>query len=465
MAETEERPSIGNYWLLRTVGLGCSAKVKLGEHKTNGRKVAIKIIKKSKFKSKPDLQVKLQREISLMRIFDHPHLLKLLDVYETDERLYLVLEYAANGELFDYLVQLGSLSAQLALKFFRQIVYGLDFLHTHGICHRDLKPENILLDEFDNVKIGDFGFARWMRTNVAETSCGSPHYAAPEVTRGVPYDGRAADVWSLGVIFYTFLCGRRPFEDQNLRNLLTKIRTADYKMPNFPDEIKDIISRMLCVEVDKRITLDEIKAHPAFRLLMPEKYVFPRPLPDPNIVESIDPATLSPQIVEVLHQLGFVDDKELRAELMAETSTMAKRFLFLMLRRLTFDSLPWGDEESPVVSLEVTPETSLKSDDPVDSTTMYQANLVVFQQREIDDIAMRHDNLMTLLQNYLTECEFKWFYPHDQLIMARRMVDGTDVTIRVVFLGNEKLKLVISLAAGDELALSQLTDAISKLLC
>ena len=465
MAEEEERPSIGEYWLGRTVGLGSSAKVKLGEHKTKGTKVAIKIVKKSKFKSKPDLKTKLQREISLMRIFDHPHLLKLLDVYETDERLYLVLEYVANGELFDYLVEIGSLSAQLALKFFSQIVYGLDFLHTHGICHRDLKPENILLDDKDNVKIGDFGFARWMRMNIAETSCGSPHYAAPEVIKGEPYDGRAADVWSLGVIFYTFLCGRRPFEDQSVRNLLTKIRTADYKMPNFPDEIKDVISRMLCVDPDKRITLDEIKAHPAFHLLIPPNYVVPTPLPEPNILEPIDPANLSPEIVEVLHQIGFVDDNELREELMAENSTMAKRFLFLMLRRLTFDSLPWGDEEKPVVSLCLTPETTLDFSDPVDSTVMYQANLVSFAKREIDDITLRHDNVMTMLQQYLTECGFLWFYPHDQLIMARRLADGTDIAIRVVFLGNEKMKLVICLAAGDELALSQLADSISKTLC
>ena len=457
--EDEERPSVGDYFLLRTIGLGSSAKVKLGEHKTNGTKVAIKIIKKSKFDSKPGLKTKIQREISLMRIFDHPHLLKLLDVCETEERLYLVLEYAANGELFDYLAQVGSLSAQLALKFFHQIVYGLEFLHTYGICHRDLKPENILMDENNNVKIGDFGFARWMRTNIAETSCGSPHYTAPEIIKGDPYDGRAADVWSLGVIFYTFLCGRRPFEDPTLRNLLTKIRTADYKMPNFPDEIKDLISRMLCVEADKRITIEQIKTHPAFKLLLPPDYVFPAPVPAPNIIESIDPAMLSPSIVAVLQQIGFKDD-DLRDQLMAEHSTMAKTFLFLMLRRLSFDSLPWGDDEQPVVSLDVTPDTVLGFNYP----SQYLANIVVFQEREIDDIVMRYDNVVTMLQKYLTECEFLWYYPHDELIMARRLVDGTDIVIRIVFLGNEKLKLIASLVSGDALALPPLIDTLGKLL-
>ena len=201
-----DRPSIGNYFLGKTIGLGSQAKVKLGENKTTKMKVAVKILKKSHFLKKPTLARKIHREMSLMRVLDHPHLLKLIDVCETDEKLFLILEYAKNGELFDYLSERGFLSAQVAMTFFRQIIYGLEFLHTHSLCHRDLKPQNILLDEYNNVKIGDFGFARWMKTNVAETQCGSPLYAAPEVIQGGRYDGRAADIWSTGVIFYTLLC-------------------------------------------------------------------------------------------------------------------------------------------------------------------------------------------------------------------------------------------------------------------
>ncbi|OHS94134.1 CAMK family protein kinase [Tritrichomonas foetus] len=201
-----DRPSIGNYYLGKTIGLGSQAKVKLGENMITKMKVAIKIIKKSHFTTKPDLLRKLHREMSLMRVLDHPHLLKLIDVCETDDKLFLILEYAKNGELFDYLSERGFLSAQVAMNFFRQIIYGLEFLHTHSLCHRDLKPQNILLDQYNNVKIGDFGFARWMKTNVAQTQCGSPLYAAPEVIKGGGYDGRAADIWGTGVIFYTLLC-------------------------------------------------------------------------------------------------------------------------------------------------------------------------------------------------------------------------------------------------------------------
>lgn len=197
---------VGNYQLLSTLGTGSTGKVKLAEDRETGKRVAMKIIKKSIFQEEPELAIKIRREISLMRLFDHPHLLQLVDVMESSKHLYIVLEYASNGELFDYLVDSGSLSVDDALKFFRQIIFGLEFLHKHSICHRDLKPENILLDEHDNVKIADFGLARWMKSDIAETSCGSPHYASPEVIKGEPYDGRKSDIWSAGVVFYTLLC-------------------------------------------------------------------------------------------------------------------------------------------------------------------------------------------------------------------------------------------------------------------
>ncbi|KAH0794635.1 CAMK family protein kinase [Histomonas meleagridis] len=115
------------------------------------------------------------------------------------------MEYAQNGELFNFLVRKKKLSVELAMDFFRQIVLAIEYLHWHGICHRDLKPENILLDSNNQIKVADFGFARWVKHNITETSCGSPHYAAPEVIKGTPYDGRKADIWSLGVILYALL--------------------------------------------------------------------------------------------------------------------------------------------------------------------------------------------------------------------------------------------------------------------
>jgi BR serine/threonine kinase len=196
---------IGDYDLLETLGEGTTGKVRLAKHSVTGDLVAIKIIRKSDFVQRPILQQKIEREISLMKLMDHPHILKLLDVLDSPRHIHLVLEYAENGELFDYVVRAQTLRVDVALEIFRQIIYGLDYLHSLSICHRDLKPENILLDGNGQIRIADFGFARWMRAKIAETSCGSPHYAAPEVIRGLPYDGCAADIWSAGVILYALL--------------------------------------------------------------------------------------------------------------------------------------------------------------------------------------------------------------------------------------------------------------------
>ena len=201
----EASSQLGQYVLLRVLGQGTTGKVRLAFDQKNNRNVAIKIVKRSLFNDRPGLQTKIQREIALMRLVDHPHLLKLVDILESPRHLYIVTEYAGKGELFDYLVQHHFLPEAVAMNFFRQIIYGLEYLHSLGICHRDLKPENILLDENLNIKIADFGFARVVKENIAETSCGSPHYAAPEVIKGQPYDGRAADVWSCGVILFALL--------------------------------------------------------------------------------------------------------------------------------------------------------------------------------------------------------------------------------------------------------------------
>ncbi|OHT08703.1 CAMK family protein kinase [Tritrichomonas foetus] len=196
---------IGQYNVLGTLGSGNSAKVKLGENRITHEKVAIKILKKANLQSRPMLYAKLQREIALMSLFEHPHILRLYEVFESERHLHIVMEYAENRELFDLLVQCHRLQEEEGLDLFRQIIYALEYLHSLGICHRDLKPENILLDANNNIKIADFGFARWMKSDVASTSCGSPHYAAPEVIRAQPYSGRQADIWSAGVILYAML--------------------------------------------------------------------------------------------------------------------------------------------------------------------------------------------------------------------------------------------------------------------
>ena len=134
------------------------------------------------------------------------------------------MEHVEGGELFDYLVKRGRLSETEAVVFFQQIVMGVEYCHQHLICHRDLKPENLLLDKNKKVKVADFGMASLqVPTKLLETSCGSPHYACPEIIKGIRYDGPPADIWSCGVILYALVTGNLPFDDENIRKLLNKV--------------------------------------------------------------------------------------------------------------------------------------------------------------------------------------------------------------------------------------------------
>ena len=196
---------IGQYQICDLIGVGTTGIVKLGINIRTKEKVAIKIIKKKGLIENPYIVSKIQREVCLMKIIDHPHILKCIDFYETERNLYLILEYAERGELFEILILNKSFNLGLAAKYFRELIYGLEYLHSTLICHRDLKPENILVTSDDSIKIADFGFAKFMRSNITSTSCGSPHYAAPELISGLPYDSFKSDIWSCGVVLYTMI--------------------------------------------------------------------------------------------------------------------------------------------------------------------------------------------------------------------------------------------------------------------
>ncbi|KAF5281054.1 hypothetical protein FQR65_LT14888 [Abscondita terminalis] len=253
-SSSEIQQYVGPYRLEKTLGKGQTGLVKLGIHCVTGRKVAIKIINREKLSE--SVLMKVEREIAIMKLIDHPHVLGLSDVYENKKYLYLVLEHVSGGELFDYLVKKGRLTPKEARRFFRQIMSALDFCHSHSICHRDLKPENLLLDEKNNIKIADFGMASLQPVgSMLETSCGSPHYACPEVIRGEKYDGRKADVWSCGVILYALLVGALPFDDDNLRQLLEKVKRGVFHIPHFvPPDCQSLLRGMIEVNPDKRLT-------------------------------------------------------------------------------------------------------------------------------------------------------------------------------------------------------------------
>jgi BR serine/threonine kinase len=340
-----------------------------------------------------------------------------------------------------------SLEIDLAMKLFREIVYGLEFLHAHAICHRDLKPENILLNQFNDIKIGDFGFARWMRRNVAETSCGSPHYAAPEVVRGVPYDGRAADIWSCGVILFALLAGKLPFYDPGIRNLLAKVKSGRYVMPDLPPEIQSLITGMLTVEPSARITIEKIKAHPAFRLGVPTPvYILPSPVPPPLIIEPIEASTIDPAVFAVLRGIGFASDEELAAEFTMVGTSMAKVFYTMLLSVRSLESYPWDDHEirhdppadplivsprhlfpSAAEELFARPEPGADNSGSSPYSIAERAEWADICQRELKadlvqpcvGIALPLEVLMGKMQQMLVSLGFQWFHPDDFTIVGR----------------------------------------------
>jgi carbon catabolite-derepressing protein kinase len=250
--------TVGKYQIIRTLGEGSFGKVKLAYHLTTGQKVALKIINR-KTLAKSDMQGRIEREISYLRLLRHPHIIKLYDVIKSKDEIIMVIEFAGK-ELFDYIVQKGKMEEVEARRFFQQIISAVEYCHRHKIVHRDLKPENLLLDDQLNVKIADFGLSNFMSDgNFLKTSCGSPNYAAPEVISGKLYAGPEVDVWSCGVILYVMLCGRLPFDDEFIPALFKKISNGVYTIPNYLSPgAKNLLTKMLVVNPLNRITIHEI---------------------------------------------------------------------------------------------------------------------------------------------------------------------------------------------------------------
>ncbi|KRZ96675.1 Serine/threonine kinase SAD-1 [Trichinella sp. T8] len=323
---------VGPYRLEKTLGKGQTGLVKLGTHYASGRKVAIKIVRKEKLSE--SVLIKVEREIAVMKLIDHPYILRLYDVYENQKFLYLILEYVSGGELFDYLVRKGRLPIKEAKKIFRQIVCALDYCHAQNICHRDLKPENLLLDERNNIKIADFGMASLqVEGSMLETSCGSPHYACPEVIRGEKYDGKKADVWSCGVILYALLVGALPFDDDNLRHLLEKVKRGVFHIPHFvPPDCQSLLRGMIEVNVAKRMSLDDVFRHPW--VTGGSKCAFQRVAPLFKMVQTLVIPTesdIDPDVLRHMTSLGCFGDRSSLIEQLLNNKHNAEKVIYFVL--------------------------------------------------------------------------------------------------------------------------------------
>lgn len=298
-SKRKSRDTVGPWKLGKTLGKGSSGRVRLARNVENGQLAAIKIVSKKKYMKSLDKNSSkmdqnsyysasisnasttlttqnqnqnipinpygIEREIVIMKLISHENVMGLYEVWENKNELFLVLEYVDGGELFDYLVSQNKLPESEAVHYFKQIVEGVSYCHSFNIVHRDLKPENLLLDKKNKtIKIADFGMAALELPNkLLETSCGSPHYASPEIVMGKPYHGGPSDVWSCGVILFALLTGHLPFNDDNIRKLLMKVQSGKFQLPQMlSPEAQDLISKILVVDPTKRIKTTDILSHP-----------------------------------------------------------------------------------------------------------------------------------------------------------------------------------------------------------
>ncbi|XP_022144940.1 CBL-interacting serine/threonine-protein kinase 24 isoform X1 [Momordica charantia] len=264
-----KRPSrkVGKYEVGRTVGEGTFAKVKFARNTETGESVAMKVLAKSSI-LKHKMVEQIKREISIMKIVRHPHIVRLLEVLASQTKIYIILEFVTGGELYDTIVLQKKLPEMESRRYFQQLVDAVAHCHSKGVYHRDLKPENLLLDADGNLKVSDFGLSALSQQGIEllHTTCGTPNYVAPEVLGGQGYDGAAADIWSCGVILFVLMAGYLPFSETDLPTLYKKINAAEYSCPYwFSSGAKSLIQKILDPNPTNRIRIEEIRKDPWFR--------------------------------------------------------------------------------------------------------------------------------------------------------------------------------------------------------
>ncbi|XP_021759817.1 CBL-interacting serine/threonine-protein kinase 8-like isoform X2 [Chenopodium quinoa] len=238
---------VGKYEIGRTIGEGTFAKVKFAQNTETGESVAMKVLDRSAI-LKHKMVEQIKREITIMKLVRHPHVVRLHEVLASRTKIYIILEYITGGELFDKIAHRGRLSEVEARTYFQQLIDGVEFCHSKGVYHRDLKPENLLLDSQGNLKISDFGLSAQPPEGVSllKTTCGTPNYVAPEVLNHKGYDGALADIWSCGIILYVLMAGYLPFDELELTTLYSKIANAEFSFPSwFSMGAKSLIKRIL----------------------------------------------------------------------------------------------------------------------------------------------------------------------------------------------------------------------------
>lgn len=255
---------IGPYQVKKLIGKGCFSTVYLAIHKMSHRLVSIKAINKQKY-TMEGISDRLHQESSLLKQIDHPFIISLYEIIEDSSNLYLIMENLDNGSLSDFIRKNGPLNDNDTQKVFLQLISAVSYLHnTLHIVHRDIKTENIMIDSNMNIRLIDFGFARFVSlpNQFMTTNCGSFAYASPELISRQPYTS-ASDIWSLGIVIYTITTGFLPFVADNYPKYSELILKSEPKYPSTMNpQLVDLISKMLNKNPKTRITIDEIIQHP-----------------------------------------------------------------------------------------------------------------------------------------------------------------------------------------------------------
>ncbi|CAH1159858.1 unnamed protein product [Phaedon cochleariae] len=328
---------VGFYDIERTIGKGNFAVVKLAKHRITKTEVAIKIIDKSQLDAS-NLQ-KVYREVDIMKRLDHPHIIKLYQVMETKNMIYLVSEYASQGEIFDYIARYGRMTEDQSRTKFWQILSAVEYCHNRNIVHRDLKAENLLLDSNNNIKIADFGFSNYYTVGgQLSTWCGSPPYAAPEVFEGKKYVGPEIDIWSLGVVLYVLVCGALPFDGCSLQALRDRVLSGRFRIPYFmSSDCESLIRKMLVLEPIKRYSIQQIKKHRWMQMGMP---------PTLPLTISVSNSKPNEQILRLMQSLG-IDSAKTRESIRLASYDHHAAIYYLLLDKLR-NQLVGGDNQTGV---------------------------------------------------------------------------------------------------------------------
>jgi serine/threonine protein kinase len=247
------------YVYVKTLGCGCTSAVVLLRNIFQSTLFACKIVSRQHLVNE-NIFDRFEQEVRLLPSLVHPNIVHFEEILFDPELIFVVMEYCSQGDLFSHIVANGVFPESRARDILRQIAEAIRYIHDRDIAHRDLKPENILLDRQFTAKLADFGLCHVTSSRgLLKTPCGSPFYAPPEIISNVDYDGKSADIWSLGVMLFTMVTGSLPWSSDNQSELFRQIKAGDIEIPpTLSQGLQDLLGKMLQKDPARRLTIGEV---------------------------------------------------------------------------------------------------------------------------------------------------------------------------------------------------------------